>query len=396
MRLASFPAISSRRPMRPKTSLIGIAAAFLALLLLACLPARAAEEFGTYDTALHKVRAVAVAGGLRNPWAVAFLPGGGFLVTEQNGRLWRLSADGERRTEIDGVPAVYAVNQGGLLDVAVAPDFADSRRLFLTYSGEGSGGAHTHLASARLDEDRLEDVQVLFTGEPGERGGRHFGSRIVFLPDGTLAFTTGDRGQKDPSQDLMSHAGKVIRLNQDGSIPPDNPFAGRDDARPEIYSYGHRNPQGMILHPASGKLWLHEHGPRGGDEVNIVEPGANYGWPLVSHGKNYSGTPVGTGQATAPGITDPIYNWVPSIAPSGMAYYDGDAFPAWRGSLFVGALRFQLIARLTLDGERVTDEERLFTQHFGRIRDVRQGPDGLLYLLTDEHNGRLIRLEPAD
>jgi glucose/arabinose dehydrogenase len=218
----------------------------------------------------------------------------------------------------------------------------------------------------------------------------------VFLPDGTLAFTIGDRGQKDPAQDLMSHAGKVIRLNPDGSVPADNPFLGRDDARPEIYSYGHRNPQGMILHPASGMLWLHEHGPRGGDEVNIVEPGANYGWPLVSYGKNYSGTPVGTGNASGPGITEPIHTWVPSIAPSGMAYYNGGAFPQWRGSVFVGALKYQLLARLTLDGDRVTGQERLFARYFGRIRDVRQGPDGLLYLLTDEHNGRLIRLEPAD
>jgi glucose/arabinose dehydrogenase len=371
-------------------------AALLALLLL-CLPVRAAEVLGTYDTALHKVRAVVVAGGLRSPWALAFLPDGDFLVTEQNGRLLRLSADGEKRTEISGVPTVYAVNQGGLLDVAIAPDFAASRRIFLTYSAEGSGGgAHTNLASARLEEDRLEDLHVLFDGGPDERGGRHFGSRIVFLPDGTLAFTIGDRGQKDPAQDLMSHAGKVIRLNPDGSVPADNPFLGRDDARPEIYSYGHRNPQGMILHPASGMLWLHEHGPRGGDEVNIVEPGANYGWPLVSYGKNYSGTPVGTGNASGPGITEPIHTWVPSIAPSGMAYYNGGAFPQWRGSVFVGALKYQLLARLTLDGDRVTGQERLFARYFGRIRDVRQGPDGLLYLLTDEHNGRLIRLEPAD
>lgn len=382
--------------MRPRPDRLTGVAALLALLLL-CLPARAAEELGTYDTALHKVRAVVVAGGIRSPWSLAFLPSGDFLVTELNGRLLRLSADGVQRTEIDGGPDVYAVNQGGLLDVAIAPDYATSRRIFLTYSADGdSGGAHTNLATATIEEDRLEDLQVLFNGEPDERGGRHFGSRIVFLPDGTLAFTTGDRGQKDPAQDLMSHAGKVIRLNPDGSVPADNPFVGGTDTRPEIYSYGHRNAQGMILHPPSGRLWLHEHGPRGGDEVNIVEPGANYGWPLVSYGKNYSGTPVGTGKASAPGITEPIHYWVPSIAPSGMAYYDGQAFPKWRGSIFVGALRDQLLVRLSLDGDRVTGEERLFAGSFGRIRDVRQGPDGLLYLLTDERNGRLIRLEPAD
>lgn len=395
MRLENSPATSSRRPMRPKTSLFGGAAALLALLLC-CLPARAAEELGTYDTALHQVRAVAVAGGLRHPWSVAFLPGGGFLVTEREGRLLRLSADGEQRTEIDGLPEVYSVNQGGLLDVALDPAFAENRYVYLTYSAIGEKGGNTNLARARLIDDTLEDFDVLLNGEPDYDGGRHFGSRIAFLPDGSLAFTIGERGQKDPAQDLMSHAGKVIRLNRDGTVPADNPFVGGTDTRPEIYSYGHRNAQGMILHPPSGRLWLHEHGPRGGDEVNIVQPGANYGWPLVSHGINYSGTPVGTGKASAPGITEPIHYWVPSIAPSGMAYYDVRAFPKWRGSVFVGALRDQLLARLSLDGDRVTGEERLFAGSFGRIRDVRQGPDSLLYLLTDERNGRLIRLEPAD
>ena len=396
MRSANSPATSSRRLTRPRTSMLGGAAALCALLLL-CLPARAAEVLGVYETALHKVKAVSLAGGLRYPWGLAFLPDSQFLVTEQDGRLLRISADGAQRTEIDGVPEVYAVNQGGLLDVAVAPDFASSRRIFLTYSAQSEGsGAHTHLASGVLKDDSLENIQVLFRGTPGESGGRHFGSRIAFLSDGTLAFTIGDRGQKDPSQDLMSHAGSVIRLNKDGTVPSDNPYIGRSDALPEIYSYGHRNPQGMIQHPGSGKLWLHEHGPRGGDEVNIVKPGANYGWPLVSYGINYGGSPVGTGKTSLPGITEPAHTWVPSIAPSGMAYYDGDKFPKWRGSILVGALKFQLVARLTLDGEKVTGEERLFEGEFGRIRDVRAGPGGYVYLLTDDRNGELIRLEPAD
>jgi glucose/arabinose dehydrogenase len=372
-------------------------AAALAALLLLCLPARAAEVLGTFDTQLHKVRAVSLADGLRYPWGLAFLPNGEFLVTEQDGRLFRISADGSERTAIAGVPAVQAIGQGGLLDVAADPDFAQTQRIFFTYSGGGArGGANTNLASARLESDRLTDVQVLFDGEPDYGGGRHFGSRIAFLPDGTLAFTIGDRGEKNPSQDLTSHAGSVIRLNRDGSVPQDNPFLGQRDARPEIYSYGHRNPQGMILYPPTGRLWLHEHGPRGGDEVNIVEPGANYGWPLVSHGVNYSGTPVGTGRDSAPGLTAPLYTWVPSIAPSGMAYYDGGAFPKWRGNILVGALKFQLIARLTVRDGEITGEERLFEAAFGRIRDVRSGPDGLIYLLTDDLNGRLIRLEPAD
>ena len=367
------------------------------LTLAAALPlsASAAETLATLDTEEHRVRVVELADGLSSPWALAFLPGGDLLVTERPGRLWRLSPDATERRQIAGLPEVYASGQGGLLDLAVDPDFASNRLIYFSYAAEGPGGANTRLARARLGEDRLENVTVLFDAEPNHPGGRHFGGRIVILPDGTLTLTTGDRGQKSPAQDRMDHSGSVIRVTRDGEVPPDNPFVGQDGVRPEIYSYGHRNPQGAALHPETGRLWLHEHGPRGGDEVNRIEAGANYGWPLVSDGVNYSGTPVGTGQSSAPGLTDPLYFWDPSIAPSGMAFYRGDAFPGWQGDLLVGALKFQLLVRLTLEGAKVTGEERFLERTVGRIRDVRVGPDGLVYLLTDAQNGRLVRLEPS-
>lgn len=368
----------------------------LMLLAMAQQPVPAAETLAVVETERHRVRVVELAGDFAHPWSLAFLPDGDLLVTERPGRLWRLSADGTERRQIAGVPDVHAVGQGGLLDLAIDPEFESNRLLYFSYAAEGPGGANTRLARARLESERLEDVTVLFDAEPNHPGGRHFGGRIVVLADGTVALTLGDRGQKTPSQDLMDHSGSVVRVTADGGVPPDNPFAGRPDVRPEIYSYGHRNPQGAALHPQTGVLWLQEHGPRGGDEVNIVQPGANYGWPLVSHGVNYNGTPVGTGEASAPGLTAPVHVWVPSIAPSGMAFYVGDAFPAWRGNLLVGALKDQLLTRLSLDGDRVTGEERFLKRAIGRIRDVRVGPDGLVYLLTDASNGRLIRLEPAD
>ncbi len=368
----------------------------LMLFAAAFQPLPAAETLAVVETERHPVRVVELAGDLEHPWSLAFLPGGDLLVTERPGRLWRFSPDGTRRTPIRGVPAVYASGQGGLLDLALDPEFESNRLLYFSYAAEGPGGANTRLARARLADERLEDVTVLFDAEPNHPGGRHFGGRIVLLADGTVALTLGDRGRQTPSQDLMDHSGSVVRVTRDGQVPPDNPFTGRSDVRAEIYSYGHRNPQGAALHPQTGVLWLQEHGPRGGDEVNIVQPGANYGWPLVSHGVNYSGTPVGTGQASAPGLTAPVHVWVPSIAPSGMAFYDGAAFAGWRGSLLIGALKDQLLTRLTLDGDRVTGEERFLQRAIGRIRDVRAGPDGLVYLLTDASNGRLVRLEPAD
>ena len=397
MQLANSHATSSRRLTRPRpNSIWGAATAFALLLFAYC--ACAETVLDTIETDEHKVRVVEVTTGLHRPWSLAFLPDGDFLVTERSGRLWQISNDGERWTEISNVPNVYAVRQGGLFDVVLDPAFAENNRLYLSYAAPIPGGhiANTNVVSATLVEDRLEDVTVIFQGSPPQSGGAHFGGRMVFMPDGTLTLTTGDRGRKRPSQQLNHHGGSVIRINTDGTPIPDAPFAERRGALPEIFTYGHRNPQGAALNPATGELWTHEHGPRGGDEVNIIRRGQNYGWPLVSHGQNYSGTPVNRGESAGPGITEPVHTWVPSIAPSGMAFYNGEAFPGWKGNILVGALKFQLVARLTLDGDNVIGEERFLNNKYGRIRDVRVGPNGLVYLLTDERKGQLLRLEPAD
>lgn len=344
----------------------------------------------TSDEATFRVETVAE--GLNQPWSLAFLPDGDRLVTERGGRLLRLS-DGEART-IEGVPEVATVNQGGLLDVALHPDFADNGWIYLSYAAAGDGGYATRLGRARLDDDRLADFEVLFTAEPFVRGGRHFGSRIVFR-DGYLFLTAGERGNKEHAQDLDKYHGKLIRLTLDGEIPPDNPFVDQSGARPGIYSYGHRNPQGMIVHPDTGDIWLHEHGPQGGDEVNRIRAGANYGWPLATFGENYGGGRFAP-EPPLEGTVSPVHHWTPSIAPSGLALYQGDAFPAWRGDLFAGALKLTHLARLELEDGEVVAEERLLDDAGMRIRDVRNGPDGYLYLLTDGSNGKLLRLMPAD
>jgi glucose/arabinose dehydrogenase len=337
---------------------------------------------------------VTVAAGLEHPWGMAFLPNGDVLITERPGRLRLLREGALDPTPIAGVPAVYASGQGGLLDVALDPDFAANGLIYLSYAAAGDGGNSTRVLRARLGEGRLEDQQVIFTALPLVNSSKHFGSRLVFDRQGHLFITVGERGQDERAQDLADLNGAVIRLHPDGSVPQDNPFAGRADARPEIFSYGHRNPQGMAVHPETGAVWTHEHGPRGGDEVNVVRPGVNYGWPVITHGISYAGFPIGEGEEK-PGMAQPLYHWVPSIAPSGMAFYTGDEFPDWRGDLFVGALRDELLARLEIDGERVVAEERLLEGTIGRIRDVETGPDGFLYLLTDESDGGLYRLEPA-
>jgi aldose sugar dehydrogenase len=337
---------------------------------------------------------VTVAAGLEHPWGMAFLPNGDVLITERPGRL-RLLRDGVLDpAPIAGVPEVYASGQGGLLDVALDPEFAANDLIYLSYAAPGAGGNSTRVLRARLGEGRLEDPQVIFAALPLVSSSKHFGSRLVFDRQGHLFITVGERGQDDRAQDLADLNGSVIRLRSDGSVPEDNPFVGSNDARPEIFSYGHRNPQGMAIHPTTGAVWTHEHGPRGGDEVNVIRPGVNYGWPVITHGIDYSGLPIGEGKAK-PGMAQPLHYWVPSIAPSGMAFYTGDAFPDWRGDLFVGALKDKLLARLELDGERVVAEERLLEGTIGRIRDVETGPDGFLYLLTDERDGGLYRLEPA-
>lgn len=360
----------------------------------AALMAAASVAADRYASDLHDFRVTTVVQGLEHPWGMAFLPDGAKLVTERGGRLRLVHEDGSLDPEpVAGLPEVAARGQGGLLDVALHPDFAENRLVYLSYAAAGSGGYGTEVARGRYTGDRLQDVEVIFRALPKERGGRHFGSRLVFDEQGYLYATLGDRGHRPNGQDLATHTGSVIRIADDGSVPDDNPFVDR--ARPEIFSYGHRNIQGADLHPRSGRLWVHEHGPQGGDELNVVRPGRNYGWPVITYGVNYgSGTEIGEG-TRKPGMEQPVWYWVPSIAPSGMTFYTGERFPQWRGSVFVGALKFQLLARLELDGEKVVNEERMLEDRYGRIRAVEEGPDGYIYLLTDEGDGRLLRLEPA-
>jgi glucose/arabinose dehydrogenase len=335
--------------------------------------------------------------GLAHPWAMAFLPDGDILITERPGLLRRVHDGKLDPTPIAGTPEVYVKGQGGLLDVALDPDYAENGWLYLSYAGVDEGNVSgTHVARARLDDGGLADLEVIFRSNTQSRGSVHWGSRLRFGPDGYLYVTVGERGDGDNAQDLGRHAGSVLRLNPDGSVPEDNPFVGQEGAMPEIWSYGHRNPQGLAVRPETGEVFAQEHGPKGGDEINIVQPGANYGWPLVSWGIDYGGSPIGDGSRERDGTVQPIHYWDPSIAPSGMTFYDGDAFPEWQGDLLVGALKFQLIARLELDGDRVVGEERLIQYQIGRIRDVRTGPDGFVYLLTDDPSGGLFRLVPAE
>lgn len=325
---------------------------------------------------------------------MAFLPDGNMLITERSGDLLRFDPETGARGSIAGVPAVDARNQGGLLDVALDPEFADNRHVYLTWSGECGPGNATHFGRGRLEGDRLAGFETLFVATPCVDSDKHFGSRIVFDREGHVFITVGERGERDRAQDINDHNGSVLRLYPDGSIPDDNPFAGRDDAEPAIYSYGHRNPQGAVLHPETGRLWIHEHGPRGGDEINIPEAGENFGWPKTTYGREYWGPEIGPDRL--PGTVQPIYHWTPSIAPSGMDFYTGDRFPEWKGDLFVGALALTHLAHIELDGEKVVAEEKLLDDRGWRIRDVRQGPDGYLYLLTDASDGLLVRLVPAD
>ena len=347
-----------------------------------------------FESARHKFRVITVTRGLEYPWSLAFLPDGSILVTERPGRL-RVIRDGRLEPEpIQGLPEIEEVGQGGLLDIALHPAFVRNRLIYLSYAGAGPGGHGTEVARARLTEAGLTGWETLLVVEPKSRGGRHFGSRLRFGGDGHLYITAGERGDPERAQDLGDLAGTVIRLTAEGAVPPDNPFMGRAGVRPEIFSYGHRNPQGLAHDPATGRIWAVEHGPRGGDELNLIRPGANYGWPVITYGMSYAGFKIGEG-AAKPGMAQPATHWVPSISPSGLTFYSGEAFPRWRGNLFAGALSGQLLVRLELDGERVIGEERLLEQFDTRIRDVRQGPDGYLYLLTDDDDGALLRLEPV-
>lgn len=339
-------------------------------------------------------RLVTLATGLVQPWSMAFLPGDGILITERPGRL-RLFANGKLDPRpVLNAPKVYASGQGGLLDVCLHPDFSRNGVLYLTYSAQDEGGAATRVARAEFRGDGLRSLTPLFEALPRASGSLHFGSRIAFDRAGLMYVTTGERYQMKRAQDLNDLAGKVVRLRDDGSIPHDNPFVGRAGMRPEIFTYGHRNPQGIAVHPATGRIWICEHGPRGGDEINILKPGANYGWPLATHGVDYSGAIISPNKSL-PGMEDPVRAWVPSISPCGLCFYTGDPFPEWKGSMFTGALSNDALFRIEFDGERYVSEERLLVERLPYIRDVRQGPDGLLYLVTQSGDSGLYRIEPA-
>jgi aldose sugar dehydrogenase len=366
-------------------------------LLLVLVGAAALSLFSRYgmsvdgprDTKAGTIKVETVATGLSHPWGLAFLPDGRMLVTERSGTLRLVSKDGKLSPALSGVPKVVVAGQGGLLDVAIDPDFKSNNLVYLTYSEPGEGGAGTAVARGKLGESGLDGVEVIFRQEPKVEGGNHFGSRLAFAPDGKLFVTLGERFTFTPAQDLTNDLGKIVRLNPDGSVPKDNPFVGRTDVRPEIWSYGHRNPQGAAIHPETGKLWETEFGPMGGDELNIPQAGQNYGWPVVSWGSHYDGRAIPK-PPSHPEFADAIYHWNPVISPSGITFYTADAIPAWKGNLLIAALSGQAIVRLTLDGEKVVDEERI--PMGARIRDVVQGPDGAVYALTDEGNGEILRL----
>ena len=350
-----------------------------------------------FDSEHYRLEVTTVVDGLGSPWGLAFLPKGRMIVTERVGGIRIVTLTGKLSPRLSGTPEVYDLNQGGMLDVAVDPEFSVNNFIYFSFAEPGLGGGGTAVARARLvvAGNRLDDMEVIFRQTPKSHGGRHFGSRLVFSRDGKLFITLGERGQRDRAQDFTINRGNVVRIRPDGTVPNDNPFVSKPGYRSEVWSYGHRNPQGAAMHPKTGRLWIHEHGAMGGDEINIPLPGLNYGWPVIAYGQHYSGNKIGDGTHKK-GMEQPIYYWDPSIAPSGMAFYTGDVFPKWRGNLFVGALKFRLLVRLTLKGETIVKEEHLLKGFGERIRDVRQGPDGLLYLLTDSNDGRILRVAPAE
>ncbi len=358
----------------------------IALCLAVSLSAQAQRLQTEFDVRL-------VAEGLQFPWGMAFMPDGNVLVTEKVGRLRIITPDGKVSEPIKGVPAVFFQQQGGLLDVALDPEFAKNRLIYLSYAEPEGSRAGTAVARAELKDGSLENLQVIFRQIPKVLGSVHFGSRLAFAPDGNLFITLGDRGDyMEEAQNLSNHIGQIIRIRHDGSVPADKPFVNNPQAKPEIWSYGHRSVQGATIHPQTGALWIHEHGPKGGDEINIPQAGKNYGWPKANYGVHYNGAPIKHEHAEQ-GFEEPIHYWVPSIAPSGMVFYTGKQFPGWRGSLFIGALAGRQVVRLTTDDKKILSEERLLTNTL-RFRDVEQGPDGALYLLTDEDNGKLLKLSP--
>lgn len=371
---------------------------------IACAATVASGET-VYRSALHDYRLVTVADGLIQPWSIAFLPGGDALITERPGRLRILRGGTLLPQAVEGVPEVFNVGQGGLLEVMPHPNFASNRLIYLSYSKPGAtpNESRTALVRSRFENDRLTNVEEIFDAVSQGRG--HYSGKIAFDRDGYLYLSLGDRQvapagnlEAHPAQDLSNHHGVIVRLHDDGRVPADNPFVNRAGAKPEIWSYGHRNVQGLAIHPETGDIWANEHGPQGGDELNLVQPGRNYGWPVIGFGVNYqSGAAIHAGTHRE-GMEQPVDVWVPSIGISGLMIYTGDRFPEWRGNLFVGGMAGQMLARLTLDGQRVVGEETLVPQ-MGRIRDVRQGPDGFIYLVVDDRGGEptpILRMEPVE
>ncbi|WDY59886.1 PQQ-dependent sugar dehydrogenase [Pseudomonas sp. PSKL.D1] len=368
----------------------------LAAAALLPLVAQAASE-KQYPSEEGQLTVSTVADGLRNPWALAFLPGGrDMLVTERSGNLRLVNAEGKVGPPISGVPKVWAEGQGGLLDVVLSPEFGKDRMVYLSFAEEGSDGkAGTAVGRGQLSQDRarLENFTVIFRQQPKLSVGNHFGSRLVFDREGYLFIALGENNQRPTAQDLDKLQGKIVRILPDGEVPKDNPFVGKANVRPEIWSFGHRNQQGAALNPWTGKLWTHEHGPRGGDEINIPQPGKNYGWPVATHGINYSLLPIPEAKGKqVDGMVNPHHVWEKSPGISGMAFYDSPTFKAWDHNLFIGALATQEVIRLQLDGDKIVHEERLLGDLKARIRDVRVGPDGYLYVLTDDKDGALLKV----
>jgi glucose/arabinose dehydrogenase len=381
---------SMKRPIVRITAILGAATA-----LAAFFAANAHSESKSFRSSAGPIEVSTIARGLVHPWGLALLPDGRILVTERPGRFRIVSRDGDLSPPLKNVPEVWASGQGGLLDVVLDKSFAGNKTLYFCFAEQAESGGRTAVARATLGEDRLQDIEVIFRQEGPLSSGNHYGCRIAQAHDGNLFVTLGEHfNHRDEAQNLANHLGKVIRIAPDGSVPADNPFVGRADAKPEIWSYGHRNEQGLAINPATGDLWEVEHGPRGGDEVNIIGKGKNYGWPVIGYGIDYNGAKIHA-SAAKEGMEQPVKYWVPSISPSGMAFYTGTLFPPWKGSLFTGALSGKMLVRLSLSGNEVTGEERLLEDLNERIRDIRQGPDGALWLLTDSTAGRLLRVSPA-
>lgn len=372
--------------------MIAIISAFM-LSLFMHQPAHA-QKAQIHPSLDYKIKVDVLTNKLDTPWGMAFLPDGSMLITERGGTIRRFQ-NGELTKPLKGVPKVATKGQGGLLDVTIDPDFETNNYVYLSFSEPGKKGAGTAVARGQLNGQTFENMTVIYRQNNKTRSGLHFGSRLVFAKDGTLFVTHGDRGKGKRAQDPFDHAGSLVRINKDGSIPLDNPFADGEKALPEIWSIGHRNMQGATTHPKTGDLWTVEHGARGGDEINKPQAAKNYGWPVISYGRHYSGLKIGEG-TTKQGLEQPRYFWDPSIAPSGLAFYQGEAFEKWNGDLFVGSLKFQMLTRLKMQGDKIINEERLLAGEYGRIRDVRSGPDGAIYLLTDDEEGMLLKLTPLN